>query len=121
MFAAVKCKFIEVTHNHNQNNGFKENSEFNPKSGSIGLYERTDDRASKATISTTWKHTNEDRIIYNARIRISGSPPGVGFKPTTRFIFRWRLGKNIGNYYYTGTFPYVYFHSHVCVFYRESY
>ena len=93
MFLVDECKFIEVTHNHNQNNGFKENSGFNPKRGSIGLYERTDDRASDPTKSTTWKHTNEDIIIYNAEIRIA---------PV------WRLGKkadqNTRNYYYTGRF-----------------
>ena len=104
-FVVDDCRFIEVSHNHNQNNGSKENSGFNPKSGSIGLYERTDDRASDPTKSTTWKHTNEDRIIYNAEIRIA-PPSGVGFRPTKRYI--WRLGKmayqNTRNYYYTGTY-----------------
>ena len=107
MFVAVECKFIEVTHNHNQNNGFKENSEFNPKSGSIGLYERTDGRASDPTKSTIWKHTNEDIIIYNVAIIEKIEPPsGFGFTPTKKYI--WRLGKkanqNTRNYYYTGRF-----------------
>ena len=107
------CRFIEVS---------KENSESNPQNGDfptpigiIGLYERTDDKTSDPTRSTTWKHPNEDRIIYNKKIIISGSPPGVGFKPTTTIRYIWRLGKNTGNYYYKGTFPYVYFHSNVCV------
>ena len=107
MFVAVECKFIEVTHIHNQNNGFNESSEFNPKRGSIGLYERTDDMASDPNKSTTWKHTNEDIIIYNVEIIEKIVPPsGFGFTPTKKNI--WRLGKeanqNTRNYYYTGRF-----------------
>ena len=103
-----ECRFIEVSHNHNQNDESKENSGFNPKSGSIGLYERTDDGVSDPTKSTTWKHTNEDRIIFNAEIIRRITPPGVGFKPITTKRYIWRLGKkaylNTRNYYYTGRF-----------------
>ena len=71
------CDFIEVT----QSSDSEDN----------GIYVQTDDRASTPTKSSTWKHPNEDRIIFYA-----GSAA------------EWRLGtkghQNTNNYYFKGTY-----------------
>ena len=80
------CKIIEVTRP-------------NGDSSSVGLYVRTDDRASTPTKNSTWKHPNKDRAIFYA-----GNAT------------EWRLGKkghqNTDNYYFKGKYrisKYIFF------------
>ena len=71
------CEFIEVT----QSSDSEDN----------GIYVRTDDRVSIPTKSSTWKHPNEDRVIFHAESATE-----------------WRLGtkeqQNTNDYYYKGTY-----------------
>ena len=71
------CKFIDVS----QSSDSEDN----------GIYVRTDDRASTPTKNSTWKHPNEDRIIFNA-----GSAT------------EWQVGRkrhqNTNDYYFKGSY-----------------
>ena len=76
-FPVHDCEFIEVTQSSD--------------SADNGIYVRTDDRALTPTKSSTWKHPNEDRAIFNAESATE-----------------WRLGteghQNTNDYYFKGTY-----------------
>ena len=98
------CDFIEVTQSSD--------------SADNGIYVRTDDRASTPTKNSTWKHPNEDRIIFYAATGYhygegsddedgEGSGFDYGEGSGYEYVEEWRLGtkghQNTNDYYFKGT------------------